>query len=248
MSTMKDHRIVLLVGKRGTGKSTLLEDVLYQLNGKYDMGIAVTPTEESAKMFRKHMPEQWIYNAFNVSTLESVIAIQKQQCRVYKQKNLFLALDDCLYDKKVLRSTAIREIFMNGRHLKLAVFLACQYIMDMGPDLRTNVDYVFALRENIISNRMRLWKYFYGMFEKFDDFAKVMDACTNDYCCLVLDNTSRTNKIEDAIFWYRADNALPEFEMGNVLYRQLASKFERRDDCEDSSTGSKRVEVVERVD
>jgi hypothetical protein len=31
-----------------------------------------------------------------------------------------------------------------------------------------------------------------------------MNSCTEGYDCMVLDNTSRSNKIEDCIFWYRA--------------------------------------------
>jgi hypothetical protein len=31
-----------------------------------------------------------------------------------------------------------------------------------------------------------------------------MNSCTEGFDCLVLDNTSRSNKITDCIFWYRA--------------------------------------------
>ena len=35
-------------------------------------------------------------------------------------------------------------------------------------------------------------------------FSKVMDACTENYECLVLDNTVKSNKITDCVFWYKA--------------------------------------------
>lgn len=35
-------------------------------------------------------------------------------------------------------------------------------------------------------------------------FNQVMTACTENYECLVLDNTSKSNKIEDCVFWYKA--------------------------------------------
>ena len=31
-----------------------------------------------------------------------------------------------------------------------------------------------------------------------------MNACTEGFDCLVLDNTSRSNKITDCVYWYRA--------------------------------------------
>ena len=76
--------------------------------------------------------------------------------------------------------------------------------MDLTPDLRANVDYVFILRENVIQNREKLYKAFFGIFPTFDMFNQVMTACTENYECLVLDNTSKSNKIEDCVFWYKA--------------------------------------------
>ena len=82
--------------------------------------------------------------------------------------------------------------------------LTMQYCMDLSPDLRANVDYVFVLRENVIQNRERLYKSFFGVFPTFDMFCQVMNACTENYECLVLDNTSKSNRIEDCVFHYKA--------------------------------------------
>jgi len=41
---------------------------------------------------------------------------------------------------------------------------------------------------------------FLAPFLGIDMFCKVMDACTENYECLVLDNTSKSNKIEDCCF------------------------------------------------
>jgi hypothetical protein len=246
---MKPNRICLLVGKRGTGKSTLMEDVMFWLRDSVCMGVAFTPTEESACMFRRHIPEPFIYNAYSSSAVESIIRTQRALCRKQKPKKILMALDDCMYDKKILKSVETREIFMNGRHLQLSILIACQYIMDLGPDLRTNVDYVFALRENIISNRQRLWRYFFGMFPKYEDFAAVMDACTNDYCCLVLDNTVKSNRVEDCMFWYRADSHLPSYSVGSRPFIALARQYRRNEgdheeECETQTSKELRITHV----
>ena len=44
-------------------------------------------------------------------------------------------------------------LLSHTRHYKITFLNAVQYVMDLGPDLRTQVDYVFALSENIISNK-----------------------------------------------------------------------------------------------
>ena len=103
-----------------------------------------------------------------------------------------------------MKDPCIRQCFMNGRHWKLFFMLTMQYCMDLTPDLRANVDYVFILRENVIQNREKLYKSFFGIFPTFDIFNQVMSSCTENYECLVLDNTSKSNKIQDCVFWYKA--------------------------------------------
>jgi hypothetical protein len=109
-----------------------------------------------------------------------------------------------MYDNKWTRDKNIRGIFMNGRHWKILFMITMQYCMDLPPSLRANIDYVFILRENIIQNREKLYKHFFGIFPTFDSFNDVMNQCTENYECLVLDNTSKSNKIEDVVFWYKA--------------------------------------------
>jgi hypothetical protein len=59
-----------------------------------------------------------------------------------------------------------------------------------------------------------LYKHFFGIFPTFDSFNEVMNQCTENYECLVLDNTSKSNKIEDVVFWYKAKIGR-KFKMGS---------------------------------
>ena len=105
--------------------------------------------------------------------------------------------------------------------------LTMQYCMDLPPDLRANVDYVFILREPVLANRQKLYKNFFGIFPTFDSFSDTMLACTENYECLVLDNTSKSNKIEDVVFWYKAHFPLPKFRIGTKelwLYHKKSCK------------------------
>ncbi len=243
--TLKPHRIIIVVGKRGTGKSVLQRDLLYHLADKLDFGLAMTPTEESAETFREHMPDSWIYNGFSTHKLDTMLNLQRENVKKKKARSLFIVLDDCMYDKKILKGLGIRDLFMNGRHLNITMCNAVQYVMDMGPDLRTQVDYVFALRENIISNKNKLWKYFFGMFEKYDDFAKVMDKCTENHSCIVMDNTTGSCNVNECIFWYKAQINLPEFKIGKPIYWKLSDKFTK---TEDDKRREEEAEMEERME
>ena len=117
----------------------------------------------------------------------------------------------------------MRSVFMNGRHYKLLFILTMQYALGIPPNLRTNIDYIFILRENYVSNRKRLYEHYAGMFPSFEMFCQVMDQCTEDYECLVINNNAKSNKLTDQVFWYKADSH-PNFRIGADPYWEYSMK------------------------
>jgi hypothetical protein len=223
-ATMKPHRIAICIGKRGTGKSVLIRDLLYHMRHKLDYGIAMSPTHDSADTFAGFMPQSSVYKEYREDIVNKMILTQRDTSHARGMdalRSLYLVLDDCMYDKAVVKGKTIRDLFMNGRHSKIFFMCAVQWCMDLSPALRTQVDYCFCLRENLISNRERLWKYFFGIFPRYEDFAKVFDACTSNYECLVIDNTVQSNNIQDCIFWYKANPDLEPFRLCKDVYWDL---------------------------
>ena len=43
------------------------------------------------------------------------------------------------------------------------------------------------------------------MFPSFEMFCQVMDQCTENYECLVINNNAKSNKLTDQVFWYKAE-------------------------------------------
>ena len=203
-ANMADDKVCVFIGKRGTGKSTLVADILYHKK-HLPIGIVMSATEEGNHYYQQYVPDLFIYGDYHREVIENILDRQKQVVSQNKPNpNAFLLLDDCMYDRKFMKDTCIRQCFMNGRHWKLFFMLTMQYCMDLTPDLRANVDYVFILRENVVQNREKLYKSFFGIFPTFDMFNQVMTKCTENFECLVLDNTSKSNKIEDCVYWYKA--------------------------------------------
>ena len=224
---MADDKICVFIGKRNTGKSFLIRDIMYYKK-HIPTGIVLSGTEEGNGFYGNFIPDLFIYGEYDRDAIDRVMARQKKLIRddrTGSNISTFLLLDDCMYDNKFLKDTCIRQIFMNGRHWKIFFMLSMQYCMDLPPALRANIDYVFILRENIVSNRERLWKNFFGIFPTFDLFSKTMDACTENYECLVLDNTVKSNKIEDCVFWYKAKYPPPSFKVGSSKFWGLHKKM-----------------------
>lgn len=216
--TIKPCRITFIVGKRGCGKTTLLKDLLFRMASKVDYALAMCPTMESAEMLRQCLPASSVYDKYVPSKVEQVVKVAQHFASINKKRSILICLDDCLYDRNVLRSSAIREIFFNGRHLGITFVVLAQYCMDISPDLRTQIDYLFVMKENIISNRQKLWKYLFGCVQNFDDFCAIMDRCTQNYECLCLDNTLNSGSVQDCVFWYKAALEIPEFKLGAKIF------------------------------
>jgi hypothetical protein len=153
----------------------------------------------------------------------------------YRRSNIdpraFVILDDCLYDNTWARDKMMRLLFMNGRHWKIMLIITMQYPLGVPPTLRTNIDYVFILREPYIANRKRIYENYAGMFPTFESFCQVMDQCTENFECLVINNNSKSNKLQDQVFWYKADNH-NEFKLGSKEFWELSKDY-NSDDKED---------------
>ena len=123
----------------------------------------------------------------------------------------------------------MRLLFMNGRHWKIMLIITMQYPLGIPPNLRTNIDYVFILREPYINNRKRIWENYAGMFPTFESFCQVMDQCTENFECLVINNNAKSNKLHDQIFWYKAE-AHNDFKLGSKEFWEMSKNLNSDDE------------------
>ena len=223
--------VVVLVGRRDTGKSYLVRDLLYYQQD-IPLGVVVAGTEEGNGFYGKMVPKLFIHNEYNTAIIENVLKRQKgvwremkKQVEAYKKSNIdpraFVILDDCLYDGTWAKDKMMRLLFMNGRHWKIMLIITMQYPLGIPPTLRTNIDYVFILREPYIANRKRIYENYAGMFPTFESFCQVMDQCTENYECLVINNNAKSNRLQDQVFWYKAD-AHNDFKLGSKEFWDLS--------------------------
>ena len=72
------------------------------------------------------------------------------------------------------------------------------------------------MKEPYISNRKRIYENFAGVFPDFNVFNQVMNSL-NQFECLVVATNSQSNKLEDQVFWYKA-NDHDNFKMGSPQF------------------------------
>jgi hypothetical protein len=230
MKAVPQDAVVVFIGRRRTGKSTLVRDLLFH-HQNIPMGCVISGTEESNGFFKKIVPPMFIHGEYNPVILANFVKRQKlvaQRLEQDREKGIqsnldpraFMILDDCMYDDSWTHDKNIRYLFMNGRHLKVFFIITMQFPLGIQPALRTNVDYTFILREPYMNNRRRLFENYGAAFPSFEFFCQMMDQCTQNYECLVINNTTQSNKMEDMIFWYKAE-IHGDFKLGAPeLWRQ----------------------------
>ena len=242
MKTLKAGSVVVLIGKRETGKSFLVRDILYH-NKDMPIGTIISGTEGANSFYSHMVPSIYIYGEYEPQIIDNVIKRQvlvrkemKKEVAMRGHTNIdpraFLILDDCLYDASWTKHKNVRSLFMNGRHYNETFIITMQYCMGIPPSLRTNVDFVFILRENLINNRKKLYEQYAGMFPSFDIFCQVMDQCTENYECIVIHNNAKSNKLEDQVFWYKASDH-EDFRVGAAEYWEYHTRNNDEQDEED---------------
>ena len=225
--SIKKDRICLIVGKRGSGKSSLLKDLLYSMRDRFDFCMAMCPTMESANTLKSCMPESSVFSRFSPGKIDLLVQTAREVAAKNKERHFLLVLDDVFYDKSICRSQSFRFLFFNGRHIRVTVVLLLQYLVDLPPDLRANVDYIFSMRETVLANRLKLYKMFFGVFGSFEDFVAVFERCTQNYECICLDNALQSTGVADCIFWYKARLEMDKFRLGANVYYHLEEKYRR---------------------
>jgi hypothetical protein len=231
--------VIVLIGRRDTGKSFLVRDLLYH-HRFIPIGTAMSGTEEGNGFYSELIPKLFIHNEFNTAVIERVLQRQKSMLKQIKKDEMakrqskidprtFVILDDCLYDDKWTRDKLMRCFFMNGRHWKIMLVITMQYPLGIPPVLRSNIDYVFILREPVASNRKRIYENYAGMFPTLGAFNQVMDQCTEDYGCLVIDNNTKSNNLLDQVFWYKGE-ARPPFRLGSKEFWERSAMLRDGDE------------------
>ena len=244
--------VIVLIGRRDTGKSYLVRDLLYY-HQDIPIGTVISGTEAGNGFYSEHVPKLFIHEEYNSAIIENILKRQrtvlkqiKKEVEVYKKSNIdpraFVILDDCLYDSSWTRDKMMRLLFMNGRHWKMMLIITMQYPLGIPPTLRTNIDYVFILREPYIANRRRIYENYAGMFPTFESFCQVMEQCTENYECLVINNNVKSNKLHEQVFWYKAESH-KDFKLGSKEFWEISKNINSDDEEEvyDPNKGTKRM-------
>ena len=216
MMNVSDHggSKIVMIGKPGTGKSTIMRSVLYEKSHIIPVGMVMSGTEDSNHFFGRIFPDIYIHSEYSEDAFASFIERQKLAKEHLENPWAVVILDDVTDDVSQLKSKLMLGSFKNGRHFKMLKILSLQYALDVLPPIRTSIDGTFILREPIAKNRKILYENYASIIPTFDLFNQIMDEITSEYTALYIHNNTQTNKWQECVFYYNAKEVPENFEFG----------------------------------
>lgn len=228
---------IVVVGKPGVGKSTVIKALLHAKKHIFPIGMVMSGSEDSNHAYKEFIPSTFIYNNYNEEKIEHFIKRQKLAQQYLANPWGVLILDDCTDDPKVFNKPLQQALYKKGRHWKMMYILSLQYAMDVKPVIRTNVDGIFILREPLLKNRKSLYENYASVIPDFQTFCELMDQLTEDYHCMYVHNATSTNNWTDCVFYWKAPLVDKNWKFGcneywdfhkqryNTEYRESFNQF-----------------------
>lgn len=175
-----------VIGSKNSGKTVLLKDIMSYQNIK--SGLAISEIESLNFKY----PTQ----KYSDELIDNLIYNQKHNIlEKLPNSNMFLIFDNINLNKKM------QDLFFNNRHYKIMLLIESQ--VPLKPLFRANIDFSFIFKSEPDQYKILYEKYF-SCFKTFEIFEKVFNKLES-HECLVIDNTTNSNKIQDQVFWYKAN-------------------------------------------
>lgn len=220
--------IIVVIGKKNTGKTTALGDIAYRFRACAEVSL-FQKTYRTNPAFHDIVPALFCHTKWDRKVIANIMKMQE----IRNEKRLAegrppiyhtIICDDLACSDEFTKDPQLEELIMNARHLKITLVFTLQDALKVHPAIRNNADWVLAMRELNPNARKRLMEHFFS-FENKKDFARVFDLMTDNFGVMVSHQTGRSTRLCDNYLYWRAtrrlffeDKSLPRWRMGSKKY------------------------------
>lgn len=217
-----------------THNTYLLKDIMYTMRNT-PQGILMCKSSGGRESFAEVFPTTYIYPDVDLPLIDKIHKNQHTLREKYGSDlskfdySSILIMDDCSAGKTVRNSKEVDDLIFNGRHAKMMFLYSMHGAMILNPQQRGNLDFVFIASTPGVNDRRKIWAEWFSTIPKFTDFCTIMDNITENYGYLVFDNTAKSNKIQDRVFYYRARCPMPKYKFGSKGFWKVQHDQEKKE-------------------
>ena len=181
LKLMNKSNFTLFLGKAGSGKTSLMVGLLGSKpkNGGlkkvfHQIFVFIPPSSRHSmkeNFFEKYLPEEQIFDELNLSNLELVYDLAKENAK--EGYRSLLVFDDVQKDLKDECKELFLSIVNNRRHAKINIMLLCQNYFSIPKQIRNGITDAFIFK--VSKNEME--QIFQELIEKHKNkFIEILDV------------------------------------------------------------------------
>lgn len=189
---------ILIMGSRGSGKTTLCVDLMNKLSAedKYDVCMIFTTKNTYNDFKPTNFNTITFYDDIDEELLKSLLNRQKINLQYKKTSKMMIIIDNVQNFEKIKNTDTYHEIILNTRHYNISIITTTSSSTSFHPKIRINMDYVFLLNEQSLTVKKKLYEHYCGIYTLFKLFEEVFDETTREnYNCLVINTNANTQKV-----------------------------------------------------
>jgi hypothetical protein len=214
-NTIRPYSSIIVCGGRRTGKSFCMRDITYHFRNKIYDCYVFSGTRDEDHPWEKYTPEKYVtfvQSEFPNVDLQMKLDNQKVRKQIAEAHGVecpptMVIFEDLEFlSKPMWKQQSVRQVFLNGRWDKIFTVAAVQYLNRIELSVRSMMDYAIFMMENNSSVRDRIWRQFAGILPSMQEFEAVFMRCTEDHKCLVVDCRSTSYKVNEVLYWYKAQD------------------------------------------
>lgn len=234
----------VLFGRRRAGKSWLMRFLLNQYKHIYRCVICLTNTDQN-QFWAQYIPFRMIhkYDPFVVARIikhQRAIMCKNALNADHPEKlinpYICVILDDVVANN-MHHDPTLNALFYEGRHSKIAVFIATQHPKALPPGVRANADVAAIFPQFSTADQDTIREQYCNFFESKDDFNYALQQYTHDQHCMIIFLGDPSIIQINGLYHFKSDDPGPfvtssrEHWEGDDEYRR--NYLERESQCVD---------------
>ena len=200
ISTMVKNPAIYINGKRGSGKTVLIQSILKEHGIIPDL--VFDPAERAFPNYSKFVPSENIITTKDINIivdkLQKIVADAITDAENRCHRNRFIIFEQTgrshgIDYAQLFKKDIFIELLYNARRYHIGFCVMTQCATDyITYHLTSQADYIFLIKESSSIERKRMCKKYYGSDNKI--LNELLDSNTVNYQTLVINHRSRCKK------------------------------------------------------